>query len=511
MDHELGLDEDEESQHLLSAKKRRIPVRELFATVWRNLCRPTRYWIFHAVKYLAVAWGLIAVITPLFMPSYANPPSHYGQLSQGCYGPPFLAGCANPNNETVFIAAILHDKDGKLARGKWGQRVTDLIYMLGPKNVFLSIYENDSGDEGRKALEDFKEQVPCRNHIVIDDHVSLAEFPNVTMPDGSQRVKRVAYLSELRNRALRPLDTFDYQAQQAGVVAFDKVLFLNDIAFYPIDAAHLLFNTNQGADGRADYVAACALDWFDPFSIYDIYALRDAEGHANYQVIYPFFGRDILPFWERLHVLSQKDAVRVKSCWGGMMAMQAKYVQNLDRELPTPDFQAIAAHVIDPDKPRNVTSPVRFRHEPEVYYDACECCLFSADLTQAARQDGDVDTAETGIYVNPYVRVAYSTGVLWWLPIVKRAERLLVVAYDIATFYIPQAENPYRTVEEGQTFQEEIWDNDTDKWQLVNRTGRSGLFCGIRDMQILRRENDTHTHEANWVNTKMPPGQNLSF
>ncbi|KAK3384394.1 cryptococcal mannosyltransferase 1-domain-containing protein [Lasiosphaeria ovina] len=459
-----------------------------------------------AIKYVAIIVVAVLALTPIFMPSYTRPPPHYRELERRCQDPGRReVGCANPLNEQVFISIILYDRGGKLSGGKWGQRLIRLIDLLGPPNVFLSIYENDSGPEGRAALADLKQRVPCRHSIVSEEHISVEQFHNITFPDGGQRTKRVAFLSELRNRALRPLDAF---REERGAVEYDKVLFLNDIAFEPIDAAHLLFNTNQGRNGRADYVGACGVDWFAPSNIYDIYALRDAEGYAYYQNTYPFFGRRGQGP-SRAAVLAQSDAVPVKSCWGGMMAVQARYVQNLLREPPSPAFSAVNGHVIDPDMPRNVTAPVRFRYEPGMYYDACECCLFSADLGQLARSEGH----RTGIVMNPYVRVAYTEKVLRWLPLVKYWERLWVFVWEFRSLITSRADNPYRTVAEGEPFVEEIFDGG---WQLVKRVGRSGLFCGVRDMQVLRKDGEHHKGTGrlphlNWVNTRMPPGQQLSF
>ncbi|KAK3350064.1 cryptococcal mannosyltransferase 1-domain-containing protein [Lasiosphaeria hispida] len=464
---------------------------------WR-LVRQRRL-IFYLIFYVLLVFAL----TPIFIPSYTRLPAHYQTLNEKCDGPSPKTTCANPHREKVFIAAILYDENGTLAGGIWGRRVLALINLLGPENVFLSIYENDSGARGQAALAAFKQLVPCPNHIVSEEHLPLTGFYNITFPNGSQRTKRVAYLSELRNRALRPLDDF---REDRDIVKFDKVLFLNDAAFEPMDAAHLLFNTNQGPDGRASYVAACAVDWFHPFRTYDVYALRDAEGYANYQTLFPFFGKRGGAI-SRTGVLRQSDAVRVKSCWGGMMAMQAEYIQNLNKYLPSPAFGTVNGHVIDPDYPRNVTAPVRFRYEPGVFYDACECCLFSADLEQVARQDGAV---ETGIYANPFVRVAYTEEVLRWLPYVKRWERLFVLAFTFQSWFTPAAENPYRTVQEGEPFTEEIWDGE--EWRLVSRVGRNGMFCGIRDMQVLRKEGAKPGKLSyNWVNTRRPPGQTLQF
>lgn len=456
-----------------------------------------------AALLLAVALFLLVVV-PITTPSYLHPPVHYGELRSQCEGPAAAPGCANPLNERIFISVSLYDRGGHLAGGAWGQSLLRLIHLLGPGNVFLSIYENDSGPEGMDALEALKAMVPSRHHIVSDGHVPLDGFPNITMPDSTERMKRLAYLSEMRNRALRPLDTF--APSEDGVEPFDKVLFLNDVAFRPADVANLLFSTNIGPDGRTRYLATCALDFGNPFKFYDLYAQRDAEGFSNGVPIFPFFstaGQGL----SRADMLAQRDAVRVTSCWGGVVAMQARYVQNMNASLPRPDWQAIDSHVIDPDRPRNVTDPVRFRHEPEVFYDACECCLFLADVAQTADAD---DAGERGIYVNPYVRVAYDEAVLAWIPVVQRWERLFTVPHAIISRLagLPR-HNPHRTVRQGDSFVEEVWDVAAARWRLVERTGRSGMFCGVREMQLMRQEE--RTGDVNWANTRMPPGQALDF
>ena len=160
--------------------------------------------------------------------------------------------------------------------------------------------------------------------------------------------------------------------------------------------------------------------------------------------------------------------------------MDARYVQNRQATLPSPDFQTIGSHVIDPAKPTNITSPVRFRYEPEIFFDACECCLFLADVTQMARK---ADAKELGVYVNPYVRVAYDFDTLAWLPWVKHWERLFSIPQRILSpmLGLPTA-NPHRTVQEGEEFMEEIWTGDGEEghWEAVDRVGRNGMFCGVR-------------------------------
>lgn len=457
-------------------------------------------------KYLVVLLAIILTATPILFPSYTRLPPHYRALEARCTGPDAEPGCANPWKEKVFISVSLYDKGGHLASGRWGEQVLELIQMIGPNNTFLSIYENDS-PLGKAPLEAFAKKVPCEHEIVYDDDVSLAGFENVTLPDGSVRMKRLSYLSEIRNRALRPLDRFD---AGPGTVSthFDKILFLNDVLFHTTDAAQLLFSTNTGADGRAHYLSACALDYDGVIKFYDLYATRDAEGFSNGVPIFPIFSGEGHGL-SRSDMLAQKDAVRVTGCWSGMVAMEARHVQNRAPELPRPGFADIGAHVIDPARPQLVTAPVRFRYEPAVFIDACECCLFLADVSTAARHAGG-PAAEQGVFVNPYVRVAYKPYILRWLHRLKRWERLFVVPQAIGTYFagLPR-NNPFREVTEGQPFVEEVWDTAANAWTMVNRTGRNGLFCAVREMQLIMETK--RTGDKNWKNMDMPEGQTLWF
>ncbi|KAK8116791.1 uncharacterized protein PG998_005072 [Apiospora kogelbergensis] len=476
--------------------------------------------LFTVLKYA------ILMICILFCwdPDLCPVPQHYRDLAARCAvdgGKSAAAsgGCANPFKEKVFISVSLYDKDGHLAMGSWGQTLLELVHLIGEDNVYVSIYENDSGEAGEKALNWLKSQLKCRHKVVYDPHVALSDFPTVRMPDGTDRTKRLAYLSEMRNRPLRPLDQVD---EQDGVVEYDKILFLNDVAFHPVDAAQLLFSTNIGPDGRTRYLSTCGMDFDNPLLFYDLYAQRDAEGFSNGLPIFPYFSNAGAGL-SRTAVLRQVDAVPVTACWGGIVAMQARYVQNLNSSMPDPQFRDIGRHVIDPAKPVNVASPVRFRYEPEVFYDACECCLFLADVTQAARkqiagvenQNKDPGDLGLGTYVNPFVRVAYSQKTLAWLPWVRRWERLLSVPQRILTSILRlPTHNPHRAVREGEALKEEIWINNDGgggggRWELVPRQARNGMQCGVREMQLVQQSQ--RTNDVNWQNTQMPPGQALYF
>jgi hypothetical protein len=96
----------------------------------------------------------VVVLTPIINPSYSSRPAHYTGT--------------NPNNEKVFIAANIVDEE--LIRGPWGQAVVQLVELLGEGNVFLSIYENDSGEGTAEALNELKDKVKCRTMILITEY-----------------------------------------------------------------------------------------------------------------------------------------------------------------------------------------------------------------------------------------------------------------------------------------------------------------------------------------------------
>jgi Cryptococcal mannosyltransferase 1 len=445
---------------------------------------------------------VLLVFTAFFRPSYTHPPAHYGALQQQVLASK-TPGRGNPNNEKVFIAIALYDKGGHLARGPWAQNLLDLIDFLGPENAFLSIYENNSGEEGERALRAFEARVPCEKEIVYEE-VDRSEFPSVIMPNGERRVKRVLYLSDLRNRALRPLD-------RRSDRSFDKVLFFNDVFFNPIDAVQLLFSTNVQANGKADYVVACALDFHNnPIKFYDVYATRDLEGYSMGVPFYPFFSH-AGQSQTRNDMLAQKDAVRVKSCWSGMAAFQARYIQAMSRE-KRPGIEKIGYSNVDPVHPEPVTPPARFRAEPEIFFDACECCLLVADTIKLAK--GTTSLGEdSGVYVNPYVRVGYSERVLWWLRYTRRIERLYSWPHWIvdALANMPTW-NAHREVLEGQKFQEEVWISEPaapggGHWEIQERRARNGMYCGVREMQLLLEER--RKADKNWENAEIPQGREL--
>lgn len=136
-------------------KRTVIPVIATNFLHWRTLrplhrrrtSHPARYLRFFIRFTTATLVILITLIllTPILIPSYTHRPDHYTGT--------------NPSNEKVFIAANIVDED--LIRGAWGERVLELIDIIGPDNTFLSIYENDSGPGTKAALRELSQKVKC--------------------------------------------------------------------------------------------------------------------------------------------------------------------------------------------------------------------------------------------------------------------------------------------------------------------------------------------------------------
>jgi len=91
------------------------------------------------LRILVYLFLVLLVGVPIFFPSYTRPPRHYLDLQERCDSG--ILSCANPSGENVFITVSLYDRVGKFASGLWGEAVLQLIDLIGPNNVFLSIYE----------------------------------------------------------------------------------------------------------------------------------------------------------------------------------------------------------------------------------------------------------------------------------------------------------------------------------------------------------------------------------
>ena len=421
---------------------------------------------------IVLGLGLVYVlITVLFRPSYTRPPKHYGDLQRRA-AESDGDGRANPAKQKVFIAASLYDEGGHILRGQWGQAVLQLIDLLGQENVYLSIYENAGDDGSIAAQEELRGKIKCRHSILYDPDFVMEDVPHFELPDGSRRVPRMAFLAAVRNKALDPL------GEEAANIKFDKILYLNDVFFRPIDAVQLLFSTNRGEDGKESYRAACAMDFANPFKFYDTFASRDTDGFGMGVIFYPWFS-SAGNATSRHDVLQASDAVRVKSCWGGMVAFDAR--------------------------PFRAEQPLRFRASDELYWDASECCLIHADLAAAI---SIYDNGDLGIYMNPFIRVAYEQSTLDWLPFVQRFERLFAIPQWIVNHLVGLPwHNPRRTEEARSWVDREVWVQNYNfaeggSYQTMSRKSKGDGFCGRRGLQLLKK--DPQEGEKNWEEMAVP-------
>jgi len=427
------------------------------------------------VRFLYAFLGVLLstiVVVAVFYPSYTHLPHHYKELREQVNSST-QPGRGNPRHEKIFIAASIRDRHGRLARGIWAEKILWLVELLGPDNVFLSIYENDAGAVGQAALQELDGRLSFPHLLEFEEHLDPDVLPTVIMPDGTHRVKRIAYLAEVRNRALRPLETSE--------VRYDKLLFLNDVLFDPVDVLHLLFSTHMAENGQTDYRAACAVDFINPFKFYDNFAARDAEGYSMGIPFFPWFTASG-EAQSLQDVLDGKDAVRVRSCWGGMVAFDAKFFQKALRGEQEP-VTALGEF-------RNTSAPYHFRAEEDIFWDASECCLIHADIQ-------DPYSAESGIYMNPYVRVAYGTKTLAWLGLTRRFERLYSPMHFLLTFMTGMPwYNPRRAEHAGEDVEETVWVPDQSlaaggSYQVLSRIATNSGFCGRRGLQIMKMDRDS--------------------
>ena len=131
----------------------------IFTKLRRQQHKRRIFLVLGALPSLAI---LLLVFTALFRPSYSTPPLHYKALEKRCKESQD-PGRGNVNNEKVFIAASLYDVQGNLLGGQWGLAIRELVQLLGPFNVHLSIYENDPDEHATKALEKMRSYLNCKS------------------------------------------------------------------------------------------------------------------------------------------------------------------------------------------------------------------------------------------------------------------------------------------------------------------------------------------------------------
>lgn len=319
----------------------------------RNLRLSRRSPIYRILRYLlflTIAWTIIDVL-------YV----HHA-LNKEHPEPPELG------DEKIFIASI-HWNTGLIVWTHWLAAVLDVAKEIGKDKVFVSIQESGSWDDtkgGLRLLESMLKADEIPNKLILDptthaDEISRnpADSGWIMTPRGHMELRRVPYLAGLRNLVMEPFYELAKQGQK-----FDKILFLNDVAFSPLDVRELL------ATRGGDYAAACSLDFRHPPYFYDTMALRDSEGHDFLMQTWPFFRSR-----RSRRAVKTNNPVPVQSCWNGMVIMDAE-----------PFYE-------DELKFRGIPDSLGEKH-----LEGSECCLIHADNPLSE---------EKGVWLNPRVRVAY--------------------------------------------------------------------------------------------------------
>ncbi|KAF1917356.1 cryptococcal mannosyltransferase 1-domain-containing protein [Ampelomyces quisqualis] len=467
------------------------------------------YWLLFSIPHFIL---LLVLCTSIFFPSYTNRPAHYVTLRQRALNST-EPGRANPYGEKVFVAAALYEEKGNLVSGAWGKAVLQLIDLLGPEHVHLSVYEDNPDLKTKQALVDFRKKVPSNaNSTIIFEDLDLGTLPHITLPTGEERLKRIAFLAEVRNRALAPIDKHGVQ--------FDKILFLNDVIFDPIDAAQLLFATNIDSNGRANYAGACAVDFINAFKFYDRFATLGFEADLTGIPFFPWFTSAQAGI-SRNDVLSGTDAVRVRSCWGGMVAYEARWFQH-----HSPLDQALAPNATDESSTaisveRIRTSPLRFRYAKATFWESSECCLINADLQY--RETGKALPSENRIFMNPYIRVAYDERTFLWLSLTRRPERLYSLIHDFLNKMMGMPYTTNRINEEpGDKVTDTWWEYDNPSrglapdatnedfkghWVETEREAEPGGWCGGVNLLVIHEKPEHGEGKWSRINPPHPPSK----
>lgn len=144
-------------------------------------------------------------------------------------------GTSRVAKQRIFVAST-HWNNEIILRSHWNKAVLDLANDIGPENLFVSIYESGSWDDSKGALRELDaelERFGIQSKIVLDQSTHVDEMAKppaksgwIETPRGRKELRRIPYLSGLRNLALEPLAELALNGDK-----FDKILFLNDVIF----------------------------------------------------------------------------------------------------------------------------------------------------------------------------------------------------------------------------------------------------------------------------------------
>jgi Cryptococcal mannosyltransferase 1 len=147
----------------------------------------------------------------------------------------FLEPVQQSTNQKIFISST-HWNNEAILQSHWNSAVLDLVRSVGVENVYVSVYESGSWDDSKGALRVLDQEldaIGAQRTIILDETTHADEIAKapaesgwLQTPRGMMELRRVPYLSKLRNLSLKPLE----ELQKSGTT-FDKILFLNDVVF----------------------------------------------------------------------------------------------------------------------------------------------------------------------------------------------------------------------------------------------------------------------------------------
>lgn len=413
-------------------------------------------------------------------------------------------GIETPTTPSVFIVSV-HRNTEEILRSAWVENLVKLVDHLGRDNVYVSAVESGSQDYTKDALIELQNELIVRgvDHTielgttVWEQLDELYAWPEPDTPrdqrpgwiwDGDEdhfALRRIPYLARVRNQAMAPLLT---EAAKNGGQGrrFDRVLWINDVAFDTEDVMTLL-DTRGG-----HYAAACAVDFKEYPLYYDTFALRDADGDKAVSPRWPWFRSS-----EARADVRAGRPVRVQSCWNGMVVFDAEPFYDTTAGATTDTN----AHAHPNTGDTHIPTPLLFRGVEdslaEFHLEGSECCLIHADNPQSRFADVpssysrhsssgvDADAGKNiGVWLNPNVRVAYS------LPVYKQIRGAVFPGGFAAVHGAwanrwERARSHVQFALEGQTVLNRLrrWRSETPEGEPLRN--EPGAVCLINEMQIM--------------------------
>lgn len=189
----------------------------MIRTSLRRFSRSSRSRVFRAFLLLFALFCIVDVLSLTSARQHLNLP----------------AKLPNVRGQNIFIASI-HWNNEPILRSNWNLAVLNLVEYFGPQNVYVSIYESGSWDDSKEALrllDNDLETKGVRRTVKLNETTHADELKKpatdgwIQTPRGKKELRRIPYLSKLRNLALEPLNNLE------DGMKFDKILFLNDVVF----------------------------------------------------------------------------------------------------------------------------------------------------------------------------------------------------------------------------------------------------------------------------------------